>query len=265
MLPCLRLPLVIIAITVSWPTVAATGKGRDKKAAKSAKSAAGGTTDTSNVDQILDRLEKRLLDEEADGLTFGEKAPPPVLEKKSPGGVSTYRFEKPAAVQVSPPAMDDLKSLTAKVTDLENQVDKLADDIQKTKQSIVDDATIDNYFTLEANVTDTDAAAVKNLTVKLDGFPVYEINDAAGLWLPAKSVPLYAGPLQPGTHRLDLEARLVMRAKSGLPVNSEVYRFINKTFDLTVGSGTNNSRWVIAIKPPEKLEGVPQANLSQSL
>ena len=37
-----------------------------------------------HVDSILDRLEKRLLDQEADGLTFGERQSDPGFLKSSP-------------------------------------------------------------------------------------------------------------------------------------------------------------------------------------
>src|SRR5262249_59557781 len=129
-------------------------------------------------------------------------------------------------------------------------VDQLASNVQKTKQGILDDAKIDNYVSLEANLADTDAAALKNLSVKLDGYAVYELSDASGLWMPSKTVPLYAGPLQPGVHRLHLEARLVMRHKPGVPLNNDVYRFVNRTFDLNVGRGAHNPRHVIASTPP---------------
>jgi len=219
-------------------------------------------TDVSKVDQVLDRLEKHLLDQEADGLTFGEKLPPPPSEEDE---ARTFNYDKGTSIEATPPTQDTLKGLKQAVTALEGQVDQLASNVQKTKQAIVDDATIDNYLTLEARLSDSDAASLKTLNVKLDGYAIYELADTAGLWMPTKSIPLYAGPLQPGKHRIDLQARLVMRAKDRLPLNGDVYRFVNKTFDLTVPGGASVDHYVITITPPAKLSSIPEASLKAAL
>jgi hypothetical protein len=215
--------------------------------------------DLNQVDSILDRLEKRLLDQEADGLSFGEK-------EAIDGSVG---YEKPdakingrrVAVDASTVDMDRMKSLTKVVADLEGQVDQLASSVQKTKQGILDDSAVDNFVTFEAQLADSETASIKTLNVKLDGYPLYELSEASGLWMPSKSVPLYAGPLQPGNHRVDLEARIVVKHKKALPMNGDIYRFVNKSFEVAVASGTTNNRYVITITPPEKLDGTAEATM----
>jgi hypothetical protein len=83
--------------------------------------------------------------------------------------------------------------------------------------------------------------------------------------MPTKKVPLYAGPLQPGNHRIDLEARLVVRHKDGIPLNGDVYRFINKTFDMIVPGAAGTARYTLAITPPAKLDGSADATLKEAL
>lgn len=209
-----------------------------------------------SVDSVLDRLERRLLDQEADGLTFGERnEPPPAMQPADQG--AKYKYEGKggdAAIKASTTERDQMASLGAAVAELETQVDQLASNVQKTKQAILDEASMDNFVAIEAELGETDAAAIKTLNIKLDGYPVYELHEASGLWLPSKAVPLYSGPLQPGAHRVDLEARIVVRHNQSLPMNADVYRFVNKSFDINVPGGTSNTRYVIAIKPPAKLE-----------
>jgi len=215
-----------------------------------------------SVDSVLDRLERRLLDQEADGLTFGERnEPPPPMQPKDE--TARYKYESDGthskdgranAIRASTTEREQMSALNAAVTELETQVDQLASNVQKTKQAILDEASMDNFVAIEAELGETDAAAIKTLNIKLDGYPVYELQEASGLWLPSKAVPLYAGPLQPGAHRIDLEARIVVRHKQSLPMNGDVYRFINKSFEISVPGGTSNTRYVIAIKPPAKLE-----------
>ena len=211
------------------------------------------------VDSVLDRLEKRLLDQEADGLSYGEKQPPPstgdAADGLNEGGVSKH-VKVEHAEKITAKTSGDaerIKSVESLVAELENDVDQLASNVQKTRQGVLDEAAVDNFVTIEAQLADTDAAAIKTLTVKLDGYPVYELSEASGLWMPTKSVPLYAGPLQPGNHRLDLEARLVVRQGGTLPLNSDLFRFVTKSFDLTVTSGTKSSRYAVAFSPPSKL------------
>ena len=220
----------------------------------------------SGVDSVLDRLEKRLLDQEADGLTFGERQNDPAFlrtpEVAAPK--KTYRFGS-TKIEATPKQAERLKEVGKLVAELEAQVDQLASSVQKTKQSVVDDAAIDNFVTMAAQLGDTDSATIKNLTVKLDGFDLYALSDSSGLWLPSKNLPIYAGPLQPGNHRVDLEVRLVMRQEQNLPLNGDIYRFINKSFDITVTGARSNARYIIAIKAPDKLGDSADATLKEAL
>lgn len=217
-------------------------------------------SDLNQVDSILDRLEKRLLDQEADGLSFGEKEAIDGTVGYEKSADAKFKGKK-VQVDASTESQDRMKSLAKVVADLEGQVDQLASSVQKTKQGILDDSAVDNFVTFEAQLADTEAASIKTLNVKLDGYPLYELSEASGLWMPSKSVPLYAGPLQPGNHRVDLEARIVVKHKKALPMNGDIYRFVNKSFDVAVGSGTSNNRYVITITPPEKLDGTADATM----
>jgi hypothetical protein len=217
-----------------------------------------------SVDSILDRLESRLLDQESDGLTFGEKLPPP-----DTGAPATrYKFDGKGGagkVEAKTDEQTELRAIATMIDELEGQVDQLASSVQKTKQSILDEAGIDNFIAVEARLTEADAAALTALTIRLDGFDVYAVQDASGLWLPARMIPLYAGPLQPGRHRIDLEARLAMKHDAALPLNGDVYRFVNKSFDITVPGGTVNTRYVISILPPAKLDGAADATIKEAI
>jgi hypothetical protein len=214
-----------------------------------------------HVDSVLDRLEKRLLDQESDGLTFGEKTSPKAMEGEA---ATKYDFTKRQKVVGSTKSQESLKSIGSAVAELETQVDQFSANVQKTKQSILDEAHIDNFITFEATLADTDAAAITAIAVKLDGFGVYELKEAAGIWMPSVLVPLYAGPLKPGNHRVDVEARIVVKPKKALPMNGDVYRFVNKTFDVAIPGGAKTSRYILSITPPEGADGKPDATLKEA-
>ncbi len=219
--------------------------------------------DLNQVDSVLDRLEKRLLDDESEGLTFDERNRPAGRSEPAAPPTKKLKFGKARIESGGSSEQTMIKNITTAVSELESQIDLLATNVQKTKQSVLDEASIDNHIDVEAVLSDTDAAAIKSLKIKLDGYPLYELDDTSGLWLPSKSVPLYSGPLQPGTHRLDLEARLVVRGKESLPVNGNVYRFVNKTFQLAVPGGTTSSRYVITITTPTKIEETADATIKE--
>ena len=218
---------------------------------------------TKHVDSVLDRLEKRLLDQESDGLTFSEKTDPKTLDETGEPKTK-YEFTKRQKIGGGTASQESLKTIGSAVAELEAQVDQFASGVQKTKQSILDDAHIDNFITFEARLTDTDAASITAINVKLDGFGVYELKEASGIWMPASLVPLYAGPLKPGNHRVDVEARIVVKPKKSLPMNGDVYRFVSKSFDVAVPGGTRQTRYVISITPPEKPDGKADATMKEA-
>lgn len=225
--------------------------------------AAGQEGVTTQVDSVLDRLERRLLDQESDGITFSERTKPKELDDDGKP-VTRYEYTKRDKIGGTTREQESLKSLGAAVAELEQQVDLFASSVQKTKQSILDEAHVDNFITFEASLHDTDAAAITAISVKIDGFGVYELKEAAGIWMPSNLVPLYAGPLKPGNHRVDLEARIVIKPKKSLPMNGDVYRFVNKSFDVAVPGGTRTTKYVISISPPEKQDGKADATMKEA-
>ena len=218
------------------------------------------------VDSVLDRLERRLLDQESDGLTVGEKTQAPfgATNGDTDGPASQINIKKKTKIEATTPQRDAMKDLGQAIAALDAEVDQYASGIQKTKQAILDEAHIDNFITVDAKLTDTDVAAITTLTVRVDGFAVYELKESSGLWLPSNMVPLYAGPLKPGNHRIDLEARIVMKPKKALPMNGDVYRFVNKSFDLSIPGGAKTAKYTISIFPPEKLDGTADAVIKEA-
>jgi hypothetical protein len=243
-----------IFVVTSLVVVSTSAFGAD---AKNSESRVG------QVDTILDRLEKRLLDQEADGMTFGDRRSElNFLRQPLEGKVKKYQF-KGGKIESKAPEKDRLKAIEVLVSDLERQVDALAAKVQKTKQSVIDDATLGNNIVVDAELEGVDKATIKSMRVRLDGYELYSVSDASGLWLPAKILPIYSGPLQPGSHRIDLEVRLMLRSNPDLPLNTDVYRLLSKSFSMTVGGGATQSRFVIDIKAPETMDAAADANLKE--
>lgn len=221
------------------------------------------------VDSVLDRLEKRLLDEEAEDLTHKDKSLPSSLKPsdyhapKSSLKTPTQNFKK-ERINSSTKEVKGIQGIGQLVTELEEQIDQFSQSVQKSKQSIIDEAKVENAIEIEARLSDPDSAAISMLSVKLDGFAIYQSQDSAGLWLPSAAIPLYAGPFPPGNHRLDVEIRLAKKSKRPLLINDDVYYFVNEAFDISVPVSKEKKRYIILISPRDG-EGNPfDANLEEA-
>jgi hypothetical protein len=228
----------------------------------SAFSDAEGKGDEVEVESILDRLEKRLLDQESETLSFGEKSSIPDIKKKAS---REMRFEKKENIVGTTAEMERLNKLAALISALEANVDKLTAKVQKTKQKILNDSSVDNFVSIDAKLLTPNKASIKSLSVKLDGYHIYELQEASGLWLPSKVVPLYAGPMQPGTHRIDMEARISMKHKKGIPLNSDVMKIVQKSFEIAIPGGTSGNKYMISLNPPKSGKGNATAEMKEVL
>lgn len=214
------------------------------------------------VENILDRLEKRLLDQESDSLSFGEKSSIPDIKNQADRQMN---FEKQESITGSSPEARELQKIAELIATLEADADRLASNVQKTKQNILSDSKVDNFVTLDARLENPDSASIKSLSVKLDGFPIYELQESSGLWLPSKQIPLYAGPMQPGTHRVDLEVRLSMKHQKGLPLNSDILKIVQRNFEIAIPGGTSGNKFLITLDSSNKSGSEATATLQEVL
>ncbi len=210
---------------------------------------AQGEAAANRVDSVLDRLEKRLLDEESEVLTFGERELPPPSKDEEQAAQKIKMPKKTVEAEAEETAR--LRELASAVSQLETQIEQLAADTSKTRQRIMEEARVDNFVSIEARLTTESLASIRSMRVRLDGYDVYEVSDEAGLWLPSSKIPVYNGPLQPGSHRLDVEVRLVLKQREGLPLNSDVFRMVSQSFELKIPDGKIRSRYLVNIAAPK--------------
>ena len=201
----------------------------------------------------IDKIEAKYLNEESQGLSFDEKAKrsyPP-----AEGDVEVQRFATSKIVGSVPATkLDMTKNALAK---LEHQIILLDRDIAQTKQKVIEKTSANNYIDIKTIFGPSDAAAIRSLSVKLDGYEIFELGTAAGLWLPSKSLPLYSGPLKPGDHRIDIHAVAVLRKKDGMPLNEGAFREGTKSIPIRIPDGIVRQRIVVEIQPPKTAsEGV---------
>lgn len=200
-------------------------------------------------ESILDKLERRLLEKERGALSFGEA--PSKIDSKKP--VTKYKYKNFYINERLPKTADFLKIEKA-ITELESQTEYLASQVQAIKQKILQDASINNQIAIHTIIDDKNEVAFKNLTVSIDGHPIYQQNAALGLWTPTRKIPLFRGPIQPGEHRLDFQARLIQKNHSNLPLHKDSYHMVNESFNFRVPGGQFTKTWEIRLHTPGRNE-----------
>ena len=206
-----------------------------------------------NVESILDKLEKRLLKKEREPVTFGKKNE----------NDETTKFEyKPTYITPTVPDEGKLQGLKRAIDELDTEVERLSGEVQRTKQKILKSASINNMVEITTSIINTDSATFSSLDVELDGHNIYQLNQDSGLWMSRPSVPLYSGPLQPGKHTINFQARIVKKTKDNLPLNNDVFHLINQSFEINVPNEKFHKAWDIIIENPKTLNYRAEAKLS---
>ena len=203
--------------------------------------------DTKSVNSMLDELEKRLLDQESEPLRFNEineagKGLPQDADTK-------YKFQDSAFVLGEQENSKEFDKYQALLSKLEAQIDQLENDVIKTKQAIHENSKKDNYIEINTVLEDGQNNTLRSLSVQLNGFAIYDIDEASGLWAPAGKLPIYSGPLQPGTHNLKVTARVSTRSETGLPLTTALTRLIDKEFKFEVPTGKFEKNYSMKIAP----------------
>lgn len=205
-------------------------------------------------ESILDRLERRLLEQEHDALSFGDRFG---TNSKTPPKTK-YKYQDRTIPEYAP-SSHDLKKIDQAMTDLEAQVEYLANGVHSVKQKILQDAGINNFISISTKLENKETMSFRTLKVTIDGHTIYEQNAALGLWLPDPKIPLFRGPMQPGNHRIDFEATIVQKSKKVLPLETGTFHKVNESYKFKVPNGKIQRSWEIAIAKASSSSPMSQA------
>lgn len=228
--------------------------GFNSEAATAAPS--GKASNQVDVESILDRLERKLIDNESGGLTFDEsrKSKHPGRKIESPS--TFYKYKGDAGHISESDAVDgNIKQISEMIAGLDAQVERLEADIQKARLKVAEDARVDNFIDVEAIFDAPENVSLKSLRVEIDGVTVYSAKDAGGLWLKSGKIPLYSGPLPPGSHKLSINAGVGTRETSTVPVSGDSARKLSRDFVIRIPDGKEKRKVALFIHGP-KASGV---------
>jgi hypothetical protein len=78
------------------------------------------------------------------------------------------------------------------------------------------------------------------------------MNRETGLWNPRGQIPVFAGPLAPGIHKVSFTARIHKTKGKNLPVDTNVYHVYRQTFEIEVSQGSFQKGYRIRVGDIQK-------------
>jgi hypothetical protein len=202
-----------------------------------------------STESILDRLERKLMEQEA--ATLRITAPPVSASKNNKAPVQ--RFDMPASIMAAPlPHEAGFDGIAKELRELEQDADELSGQVEKLKADFLAMADKGNFVEIKLVIEDPNAMVVRTMALTIDKHPVYETQDREGQWIPGPEVLLYAGPMEPGTHELNLKGRIVRRYESNVPLDQNLYHAYDQNLQVVVPTGAFRQGYRLKLAKPEK-------------
>jgi hypothetical protein len=216
-------------------------------------------------EKTIDRFEAEMMRRDRENFTVGE------------GNRDSIRADEPFTdiqgkglkIESAIPGGKDLENIGNALSRIDSDIDALAKDVEAFKAKAFQTSSVSNLIDIDVALSNPEKTRLKSLVVKLDGFELYSVNDSNNLPLPATVVPVFSGPLQPGNHKLQIDARIAVNdSSSSIPLNSFAYKHATSELDLAVTDGKLNKRVIIALHGPADpkdnlkitLESAPESN-----
>ncbi len=199
---------------------------------------------------VLDRLERKLMEQEAAALHISA---PPSNQGPTKGKASVQKFDMPTSTLAAPlPQEQGFDSIAKDIRELEQDSDELSGQVEKLKADFLAMADKGNCIEIKLAIEDPDSMVVRSMALAIDKHGVYETQDREGQWLPGPEILLYSGPLDPGTHELQLKGRVVRRYGDSVPIDQNLYHLYEQNIQVTVPAGNFRQGYRLKIAKPEK-------------
>lgn len=214
-------------------------------------SAFAADTNIQAMDSVLDRLERKLMEQEASQLKIE-----PINE--SPKAQQNVRLPK-GSIEGRQPGFDDFATLEKQIASLEKEADELTGQLEASKAELLDKSTKGSLVEINAMIEDPDLTSIRELSLSIDGKKIYAME--GGDWTPSPEIPFFIGPLAPGEHQLELSARTVRRREKSLPLDQNLTHRYEQTFKINVAPGVFHKGYRMRLVRPEQQNTRASASL----
>jgi hypothetical protein len=160
--------------------------------------------------------------------------------------------EMPSVMAAPLPHESGFDGIAKDLRELEQDADELSGQVEKLKADFLAMADKGNFVEIKLVIEDPNAMVVRSMALTIDKHPVYETQDREGQWLPGPEVLLYAGPMEPGSHELNLKGRIVRRYESNVPLDQNLYHAYDQNIQVVVPTGAFRQGYRLKLAKPEK-------------
>lgn len=203
------------------------------------------------MDSVLDRLEQKLMEQEASTLRIE-----PIGD--TPKSQQNLKFQK-GTIEGRPPGSNEFATLEKQISDLEKEADELSGQIEASKADLLDKSSQGSLVEINALIEDPDLTSIRELNLSIDGKKIYAMN--GGDWTPSPEIPFFIGPLAAGEHSIELNARTIRRREKSLPLDQNLTHRYEQTFQINVAPGVFHKGYRIRLVRPEQANTRARASM----
>lgn len=202
---------------------------------------------TDDSDAILDRLERKLIEQEAKTLRLQT---PPVRTDQASQRIEMP--ESPSSSIVAPlPEQRNFSAIDRDLLALEQDADDLSGQIEKLKADFQTQASKASFVEIIVELAAPQETSIRDLIFSINGQRIYSRTEQ-GAWVPGAQILLYSGPLEAGEHKIALQARTVRHYGEGLPLDQNIYHKYDENLSISLPEGTFRKGYRLKLAKPEQ-------------
>ena len=153
-------------------------------------SAANSESQAKKIETVLDKLEKRLIDNEDKPFNLNDEVTPNNSLGRESTAKQKYAPKSPAKIDGQTPGGKNLQEIQKKISEYDNRIEILDADMKKLRADIYDNSSTENQIMIEIRTEQTSKFIIRTLIARLDGNTLYNQLDPAGLWMPTRSIQI---------------------------------------------------------------------------
>lgn len=199
-------------------------------------------------DAVLDRLERKLIEQEASTLKI--EAPP--VKRQGRGETAITLPATPSSVIMGKlPEQKDFAALDQQLRGIEQDIDELSGQVEKLKSDFQTKAGKGSLVEIVLQLEAPEDTSLRDLSFGINEHTIFN-KAGSGSWNPGAQVLLYSGPLEPGEHKIKLQARTVRRYGEGLPLDQNLYHLYEQSFPIVLPQGSFRKGFRLKLARPEQ-------------
>lgn len=191
-----------------------------------------------NIDDMISKLEKKLLESQQDSTLENNKWSIPVKNK------NTKKYTFPTTkIHGNTVSQKKLYKFEQDVQIIENSLEEVSDDIEKLKELIQYEKIPGPKLSIDFNIEKPKITSIREIRVTLDGYTVFSSSKTSVPWRPKEEIPIFNGPIKTGLHKIEITGFATKSIDQKISIEDDIIIKFNESHDLRIKG--NNCRFSI--------------------